>query len=42
MTTMLIDAEQRTPAMPAHLRQQLGERALIDLALAAVQTVGEG
>jgi hypothetical protein len=42
MTTTLIDAEQRAPGLPADLRQQLGERALIDLALGAVQTVGEG
>lgn len=41
MTTMLIDAEQRTPRLPADLRQHVGEHALIELALDAAQTVGE-
>lgn len=41
MTTMLIDTEHRTPGLPADLRQHVGERALIELALDAVQTVGE-
>jgi hypothetical protein len=39
MTTMLIDAKQRTPGLPADLRQHLGERALSEWALAAMQTV---
>ena len=39
MMTMLIDAEQRTPGLPADLRQHVGERALIELALEAGQTV---
>jgi len=38
---MPMGAEPWTPGLQAHMRQQLGERALIDLALAAVQTVGE-
>jgi hypothetical protein len=41
MTTMLIYAEQRTPRLPADLRQHVGERALIELALEAVQAVGQ-
>lgn len=40
MTTMLIDADQRTAEFPADLRQHVGERALIELALEAAQTVG--
>jgi hypothetical protein len=39
--TMLIDAEQRTPGLPADLRQHVGERALVELALDAAQTVGD-
>lgn len=37
----LIDVEQRPSGLPADLRQPVGERALIELALDAVQTVGE-
>jgi hypothetical protein len=40
MMTMLMDAEQWTPGLPADLRQDLGEGALLELALEAVQTVG--
>src|SRR5439155_8426144 len=39
--TTLIDVEQRPSGLPADLRQHVGERALIELALDAVQTVGE-
>lgn len=39
MTTTLIDFEQHVRDLPADLRQRTGERALIKLALAAVETV---
>ena len=39
--TTLIEVQQRPSGLPADLRQHVGERALIELALGAVQTVGE-
>jgi hypothetical protein len=41
MTKMLIEVEQRTAGLPTDLRQRVGERVLIELALEAAQTVGE-